>query len=171
MSKRRYSPFHAFIQKLAASRPGTWYFSHTQHYVDHAFLKLTRGQTSLTSLLSGLPVVILTTVGAKSGVPRTLPLLCIRDGGDPDTFAIVASNWGQHHNPAWYYNLKARSQASCSLGGHSKEYVAHEATGAEYEKFWQTAMDTYIGFPLYEQWAGARHIPIMVMSPAQKQAG
>jgi deazaflavin-dependent oxidoreductase (nitroreductase family) len=100
---------------------------------------------------------MVTTVGAKSGLPRTLPLMRIRDGADPRTFALVASNWGQRHNPAWYHNLKACPHARCSFGGQT----------GEYEKFWQRAVDAYIGYPLYQQRAGGRHIPIMVMSPEQ----
>jgi len=75
--------------------------SHLHHF-DHVAFKLSGGRATLTSALAGLPVVHLTTTGAKSGLPRTLPLLCIRDERNPDTFALVASNWGQTHYPAWY---------------------------------------------------------------------
>ncbi|MHC4230468.1 MAG: nitroreductase/quinone reductase family protein, partial [Planctomycetota bacterium] len=67
------------MQKFASSRFGAWYFSRTQHYFDRGFLKLTNGRVTMTSILSGLPVAMLTTTGAKSGLSRTLPLLCIRD--------------------------------------------------------------------------------------------
>ena len=168
MAKRQYSAFHFLSQKLASTRLGSWLYARTLHHMDRAFLTLTRGRTTLSSVLAGLPEVMLTTVGAKSGLPRTLPLICIRDEADPQTFALIASNWGQHHNPAWYYNLKAHPQARCTFGGQTGEYVAHEATGEEYEKFWQRAVDAYIGYPLYQQRAGGRHIPIMVMSSVQK---
>ena len=69
------------------------------------FLKLSRGRMTLTSILTGLPVVVLTTTGAKSGLPRTTPVLCISDANDPTLLAVIASNWGQDHHPAWYYNL------------------------------------------------------------------
>ncbi len=165
MTKQNYSTFHTFMQKFASSRFGAWYFARTQHYFDHGFLKLTNGRMTMTSILSGLPVVMLTTTGAKSGLSRTLPLLCIRDSHDSDTFAIVASNWGQKHYPAWYFNLKANPRATCAIGRQVGEYMAHEANGEEYERFWQCAMDTYIGFPDYKQRVGERRIPIMVMTP------
>ena len=137
MTKQRYSLFHSFMQKIASSRPGAWFFSRTLHHFDRVFLKLSGGRTTMTSIVAGLPVVILTTLGAKSKLPRTLPVLCIRDEHTSDTFAIVASNWGQHHYPAWYFNLKANPRATCSIRGQAGEYVAHEATGEEYEKLWQ----------------------------------
>jgi deazaflavin-dependent oxidoreductase (nitroreductase family) len=165
MTKQHYSLFHSFIQKIASSRPGAWFFSRTLHHFDRVFLKLSGGRTTLTSILAGVPVVIVTTIGAKSKLPRTLPLLCIRDEQTSATFAIVASNWGQHQYPAWYLNLKANPRATCSIRGQTGEYVSHEATGEEYEKFWQCARDTYLGFPLYKQRAAERRIPIIVMTP------
>ncbi len=169
MARRPYSAFHSLNQKIASTRLGSWLYGRTLHHMDHAFLKLTRGRTTLSSALAGLPEVMVTTVGARSGLPRTIPLLCIRDEADPKTFALVASNWGQRHNPAWYYNLKANPHARCSFDRQTGKYVAHEATGEEYEKFWQRAVEAYIGYPLYQQRAGGRHIPIIVMSPVQQQ--
>ncbi len=169
MAKRHYSAFHFLNQKIACTRLGSWLYARTLHHMDQAFLMLTRGRTTLSSALAGLPEVMVTTVGARSRLPRTIPLLCIRDEADPKTFALVASNWGQCRHPAWYYNLKANPHARCSFGRQTGEYVAHEATGEEYEKYWQCAVDAYIGYPLYQQRAGGRHIPIIVMSPLQQQ--
>ena len=169
MTKQNYSTFHTLIQKLASSRLGAWYFSRTQHHFDRIFLRLSNGRMTMTSILSGLPVVMLTTTGAKSGLPRTVPLLCIRHKQTPDTFALIASNWGQKHYPAWYFNLKANPRATCAIAKQIGEYTAHEAKGEEYEQFWQRAMETYIGFPYYKQRVGKRHIPIMVMIPISLQ--
>ncbi len=166
MVKPRYSAFHMLVQKLASTRPVAWLFAHILHHTDRILLKLTAGRVTVPSALAGLPTAQVTTVGAKSGLARTLPLVFIRDEHDPSTFAIIASNWGQDHNPAWYYNLKACPQATCIIDGKTSQYVAHEAIGEEYEKFWRRASDTYIGYPLYQQRAGGRHIPIMVMTPA-----
>jgi deazaflavin-dependent oxidoreductase (nitroreductase family) len=119
-------------------------------------------------VLTGLPEVMVTTIGAKSKLPRTLPLVYIRADADAKTFALIASNFGQRHNPAWYYNLKAHPVATCVLDGQTGEYSAREATGAEYDKFWQNTVDTYFGYALYKQRASHRHIPILVLSPVQK---
>jgi deazaflavin-dependent oxidoreductase (nitroreductase family) len=165
MAQDRYSTFHVAMQRLASSRPGAWFLSRTQHHFDRVLLKLTNNRATLTSIVAGLPVVMLTCTGAKSGLPRTVPLACIRDVSEPDRFAFIASNWGQRHHPAWYHNLKANPRATCSIAGQAGDYIAHEAEGVEYDRFWQAATNTYIGFPLYRQRAGDRHIPIMVMTP------
>jgi deazaflavin-dependent oxidoreductase (nitroreductase family) len=160
-----YSTFHSIVQKMASSGPGSWFFSKTLHHLDHGLINLTNGRKSMTSLLSGAPLVMVTTTGARSGLLRTLPLLCIRDPNATDSFALIASNWGQKNHPAWYFNLRANPRATCSIAGRAADYVAHEAKGEEYDSYWQCAMDTYLGFPTYRERAGDRHIPILVMTP------
>lgn len=164
MSQKKYSPFHSITQKIAASPPGAWFYARTLHHFDGLFLRLSGGRVTMTSLVAGLPLVIVTTTGAKSGMPRTVPLLCIRDERDPTAFAIIATNWGQQHYPAWYFNLKANPRAACSIAGKTGQYLAHEVTDEEYERFWQYATDTYVGYPLYKQRIHGRSIPIMVMT-------
>ncbi len=165
MTPTKYAPFFTLMQRLAASRPGAWFYARTLHHLDKLILKLSGGRVTLTSLVAGLPVVMVTTTGAKSGRRRILPLLCIRDQHDPTTFALIASNWGQRHHPAWYFNLKASPRATCAIAGQVGTYVAHEAGGEEYERFWRYAAETYLGYPLYKQRVGGRSIPILVMTP------
>ena len=75
-----------------------------QHPIDAALLKLTGGRVSMTQSLSGVAVIELTTTGAKSGLARSMPLVGIFDG---ERLALIASNFGQEHNPAWYHNIAA----------------------------------------------------------------
>ena len=168
MTKKQYSIFHASIQKIASSKPGAWFFSKTQHHFDRMLLSLTNGKTTMTSILSGLPVVILTSKGAKSGQMRKTPLLYIQDETDSGKIALIASNWGQGHNPGWYYNLKANPNATGSINGQERAYAAHEAEGEEYATVWRAAKDTYLGFPNYKERASDRHIPIMVLKPVEE---
>lgn len=162
----RYALFHRINQKIGASKPGAWFFSHTLHHPDRLILKLTGGRQSLTGLLGGLPVVTLTATGAKSGQPRTLPLLGIHDPDNPKRFALIASNYGKRRFPAWYHNLRANPQVTCMVRGKTAPYTAHEAEGDEYQRFWELALATYPGFPLYKERIGdKRHIPIMIMTP------
>ena len=153
---------------LAASRPGSWVFARILHHIDPLVFKLTGGRATLSSFLGGLPVVLLTTVGRKSGKRRIVPLLGTRDPDNPGRLALVASNWGQRHNPGWYYNLKAHPQAICTVDGRTSEYVAHEVEGEEYERFWRLAEAAYPGFPRYKERAAGRHIPIMVLEPREE---
>jgi deazaflavin-dependent oxidoreductase (nitroreductase family) len=165
MATREYSALNALVQRIAATRPGAWFLSRTLHHLDRFVLSLTAGRSTLTGILAGAPVVILTTVGARSGALRAHPLLCIRDRRHPEQFALIATNWGQAHHPAWYYNLKANPVALCQLDGRSRAHIAREVFEHEYDRFWRIAVDTYAGFRRYKQRAGGRHIPIMVLEP------
>jgi deazaflavin-dependent oxidoreductase (nitroreductase family) len=168
--KPHYTLFNSIIQKIASTRPGSWVLARSLHRLDGIFLKLSRGRMNLTSRLSGLPIVVLTTTGARSGLPRSMPLAYIRDPHEPNQFALIASNWGQHDHPAWYYNLKANPQAICSRGGRANKYIAHEANEEEYAMFWRSASEIYLGFQLYKKRAGGRRIPIMVLTPEESSS-
>lgn len=153
------------VFRITASGPGAKILSRILHHVDPVVFKLTRGRRTLTSLITGLPIVMLTTTGRKSGRPRTLPLLGVWDAEQAGRFALIASNWGQQRNPGWYYNLKAHPLAHCVINGDHGDYRAHEATGEEYDRFWRCAEATYPGFTAYKKRAAGRHIPIMIMTP------
>lgn len=167
LTTRLYSSFQTSMQVIASTRFGSWLLPKTHHHVDRFLLKLTNNRTNLTSTLTGLPVVLLKAKGAKSGKLRTTPLLCVGDESGSGKFALIASNYGKKNHPSWYYNLKANPLARCSINGQERDYVAREAKGEEYAKYWQTAMDAYLGFSKYQEQAGDRHIPIMIMEPIQ----
>jgi deazaflavin-dependent oxidoreductase (nitroreductase family) len=159
---KRYRPFHALIQRLASTPPGSWLLGRGLRYLDRLVIRLSGGRTSLTSILAGVPVVMVTTTGARSGEPRTSPLLPIWKPGQSGRFALIASNWGQHRTPSWYFNLKKNPHGMVAIDGRTEQYIAHEATGEEYDRFWGYAVDTYPGYALYKKRAG-RRIPILVM--------
>jgi deazaflavin-dependent oxidoreductase (nitroreductase family) len=167
MAEIRYSLLHRLVQSIAASPPGAWFFARTLHHFDRPFLALTGGRATLSGLLAGVPIVTVTTRGARSGLPRTTPLICIHDRERPEAFALIATNWGQAHYPAWYFNLKANPEADCRLQGRAGRYRAHEAAGEEYDRFWQYATAVYRGYPLYKQRISGRRIPILIMTPIQ----
>jgi deazaflavin-dependent oxidoreductase (nitroreductase family) len=149
------------IQRAASTRAGAWLFARIAHRVDLPLIHLSKGRYSLTGALAGLPVITLTAVGAKSGRPRTLPLVGIPDG---ETVVLIASNFGRPHHPAWYHNLRANPEARVTYHGRAGTYIAHEATGAEREKYWKRAVNLYSGFTVYERRAGGREIPVMVLT-------
>lgn len=163
MPPKEYRWYQSLAQLIGSTTPGAVMMSWTAHHFDKYVFKWTKGRATLVSIFAGLPVVMVTTPGAKSGLPRTLPLLGIPDSESDSTFALIASNGGQKHAPAWYYNLKANPRATCTIKGVSAEYVTHEATGDEYQKFWQKAVRVYAGYSNYLKRVGERHIPIMVM--------
>ena len=141
-------PFHS--RWLAAALPG----------LDRPLLRLSGGRTSLTTLLTGLPVVTLTTQGRHSGLPRRALLVGIPwDGG----IALVASNFGQPRHPGWYYNLLADPQAHLAVRGREYACTARLAQGAERDALLERAAWVYPGYRDYQQRAGGREIGVFVL--------
>ncbi len=167
MTPTKQSAVRRFLTKITASRPGAWFLARTLHHVDRFILKLSGGRTVLTSPVMGLPVVMVTTTGARSGLPRTWPLGRIDDPHDPEVFALIGTNFGQRRYPAWYFNLRANPRATCAFDGRAGPYTAREAAGEEYERFWQAAAAYYPGYLSYKARIHGRRIPIMVMTPAE----
>jgi deazaflavin-dependent oxidoreductase (nitroreductase family) len=152
-------------QHLTASKMGAKIFAKLLPMLDRPLLKLTNERYSTAGLLGGVPTIMLTTTGAKSGQPRRMPLIATPDG---DRIVLVASNWGQSRNPAWYYNLRKNPQATVEYGGQKASYIAHEVTDpAEYERLWQKVNQVYLGYEKYRKWADERTIPLMVLEPVQ----
>lgn len=162
-SRPRTSPAQRAIQRFVAVRPVTWLMSHVVHRIDKPMLELSGGRYAATALIAGLPIVTLTTTGAKSGLLRTSPVVGIEDG---DRVVLIGSNFGRANHPAWYFNLRAHPRARLLLRGRSAVYTAHEATGAERAALWRRAVEIYAGFATYEKRAGNRQIPVMVLTPA-----
>jgi deazaflavin-dependent oxidoreductase (nitroreductase family) len=131
------------------------------HHLDTFVLRLTRGKYTVTQIV-GLPIIQLTTTGAKTGQVRTLPLVGLVDG---EKIALIGTNFGQKHNPSWYYNLKAHPECQVSIGGRKDTYIARETEGDEREKYWQMAVSYYKGYDAYRVRAAHRKIPVMVLEP------
>jgi deazaflavin-dependent oxidoreductase (nitroreductase family) len=153
-----------FVQRIVSVTWVTDFVSHFIFYLDRLCLQASKGRFSLSGFIAGWLVINVTTIGARSGLSRTLPLLGIQEG---EKFILIASNFGRPHHPGWYYNLKANPEATLSFQGRTGKFLAHEASGEERQHYWQLATQTYIGFPLYEQRAGGRHIPVMVLTPQE----
>ncbi len=113
------------------------------------------------SRMAGQTVLILHTVGRKSGQARAIPISYFRDG---ENFFVVGSNWGQEKHAGWYFNLKNEPRASLEVDGKKIPVQAREAEDDEYKRLWQTAIDRY---PAYQDYKKAldRHIPIVVFQP------
>jgi deazaflavin-dependent oxidoreductase (nitroreductase family) len=155
------NPLQRAVRGIASTALGARLLVPFAHRADRAALRLSGGRTTAVGLLAGLPLVWLTTTGAKSGQKRRVPLVGIPDG---DSIVLVASNFGQGHHPGWYHNLRAHPQALLAIGSSEAAYVAHEAAGAEYDRLWQKAVALYGGYAAYKTRTGDRHIPIMVLA-------
>lgn len=149
------------LHRFFMLRPVTAFFAPLAHLIDRSILQLTGGNYTASALL-GWNVVQLTTIGAKTRQPHTVPLVGVLDH---EKIALVASSFGRKHNPSWYYNLKANSACHVRFKGRSRTYIAREAGGEEYERYWKMAVSFYEGYDTYKQRAAHRHIPVMVLEP------
>ncbi len=155
--------FQKFLHRILMLKWVSAFLSVALHRLDAIALKLSKGKHTVTEFV-GLPIIELTTIGAKSGQPRTMPLVSLFDDRK---IALIGSNFGQKHNPGWYYNLKANPKCTVHFGGQTHEYVARQVEGEEREKYWQMAVSYYRGYALYEERASHRVIPVMVLEPVK----
>jgi deazaflavin-dependent oxidoreductase (nitroreductase family) len=162
------NPVQRQMRLLAGTLPVAWLFARVLHHLDGPVLRRSTGRYSVSSALTGLPVVELTTIGARSGQRRPLPILGVPDA---DRLVLVASNYGQQRNPGWYYNLKANPRCSVAFRGHRYEMDAYEADGEERDRLWRLDVSVYPPRNQYARRAGDRRIPVMVLQPVPAPSG
>jgi deazaflavin-dependent oxidoreductase (nitroreductase family) len=115
-----------------------------------------------SAMRHGVPICLVTTIGRKSGEPRTIPLLYLPDG---DSVILVASQGGLPTNPQWYYNLVANPRIEVRVGKRTRSMLAHTATSADREQLWPKVVAAYSDFENYDAWTD-REIPVVVCRPA-----
>lgn len=136
-------------------------YARVQQPTDMLVYRLSLGRTTLTSWLAGVQVVTLTTTGARTCLPRTVPVLGLPDG---DGIVVIASNFGRPHHPAWYHNLRAHPQALVAVDRVDRAVEARELAGAERDRHFRRAVEVYPGFEHYRRWA-ERPIPVLRLEP------
>ncbi|NKY52864.1 nitroreductase family deazaflavin-dependent oxidoreductase [Nocardia vermiculata] len=107
------------------------------------------------------PIILVTSIGAKSGKLRKTPLMRVEHNGE---YAAVASLGGAPKHPVWYYNLKANPDVELRDGDVVKEYVAREVTGEEKAVWWERAVAAYPDYADYQK-KTTREIPLFVLTP------
>jgi F420H(2)-dependent quinone reductase len=122
--------------------------------------RLTGGK--LGGHLGKLPVLLLTTIGRKSGKVRTQPLVYTQVG---DGFAVIASKGGAAQHPLWYLNLRANPLAEVTVGRERWRVRARDAQGEERDRLWRALSDLYPGYDKYAQ-KTSREIPVVVLELA-----
>ena len=148
------------LQRIVASRPGAWLFSKFLHAVDKPLFRISKGRITMPSLLAGLPVVMLTTTGRKSGEQRTMPLLAIPVGDD---LVVIGSNFGQENTPGWVYNLEADPSATVAYRENTVDVTARLADEAETADAFGRAAIIYPGYAHYRERAEHRRIRVFVL--------
>jgi deazaflavin-dependent oxidoreductase (nitroreductase family) len=109
----------------------------------------------------GHPVIILTSVGARSGKLRKTPLMRVEHDGQ---YAVVASLGGAPQHPVWYYNLVANPHVELQDGPVKKDYQATEVQGAERDQWWERAVAAWPDYAAYQQ-KTTRVLPVFVLTP------
>ncbi len=121
--------------------------------------RLSRGR--LGGRIGRAPVLLLTTVGRRSGQPRTAPVLYLADG---DRLVVIGSNAGNENTPAWALNLQANPEADVEVGADRRPVRARVTEGEERAELWRRMNDQYGGFEAYRE-RTERHIPVFVLEP------
>lgn len=111
--------------------------------------------------LQGKPIILLTSVGAKTGKLRKTPLMRIEHDGE---YAVVASRGGAPTHPVWYWNLVANPHVELQDGGVKRDYHAREVAGEERAVWWERALESWPPYAEY-QTKTDRVIPVFVLTP------
>lgn len=113
--------------------------------------------------IAGMPVLLLTTVGRRTGERRTSPLTYFEDDGG---IVLVASYGGRPYNPAWFENLMAAGEGEVTIGRERRRMRARKATAEERARLWPWIVETYDGYAKYQAKTD-REIPLARLSDAQ----
>ncbi len=106
-------------------------------------------------------MLLLTTIGRKTGTPHTVPLLCLRDG---ESLVVIASFGGRDRHPAWYLNLVADPSVSAQVGSSRVSLRARTASPSERETLWPRVVKAYDAYARYSVRTD-REIPIVILEP------
>lgn len=129
---------------------------------DQAELYESSGGTEGTTL-RGRPVVVLTSVGAKTGKLRKTALMRVEHEG---VYAVVGSQGGRPTHPAWVHNLRKHAHVELQDGPTKRDYLARELSGAEREEWWTRAVEAYPPYADYQE-KTERLIPVFVLEPME----
>jgi deazaflavin-dependent oxidoreductase (nitroreductase family) len=150
------------MQVVGATKPGSWIAQRTIYRLDRPLYRWTDGKVTVPGIAIGIPVVLLTTTGAKSGLERTMPVMGVPLG---ESIAVIGSNFAQPKAPAWVFNLLADPRATVRWRDRELAVTARSATDEERERVWANAVRLYRGFGEYRKRITERPVQIFVLDP------
>jgi deazaflavin-dependent oxidoreductase (nitroreductase family) len=151
------------MQEVGATKAGSWAFQRTIYRLDRPLHRWTEGRVTIPGIVIGIPVLLLTTTGAKSGLERSMPVMGVPVG---DSIGVIGTNYGQPKAPAWAFNLEAHPEATITWRDRVVPVVARPANDAEREVIWTNAARLYRGFAEYRKRITTRPVRIFVLEPA-----
>lgn len=164
---RRANAAQVAVQHIAATRAGAWFFARTTHHVDRVLLRASRGRVTLPGIAAGIPVLSVTTTGARTGQRRSVPLLGVPAGED---IAVLGTRFGQSRNPGWYHNMRADPRVEVTYRGKTVRAVAREAGDEERQAIWDQGRMIYVGYQAYANRIKNRQIHIMILTSENRSS-
>jgi deazaflavin-dependent oxidoreductase (nitroreductase family) len=159
----RQTPLTRILRELGQTKGFATIYRRLGPRIDPWIFRRSRGRVA--SRLYGLPALLLTTTGRRSGLTRVSPLLYLRDGRD---FAVVGTNFGQHHHPAWTANLLARPEAQIEVGAEQLPVVAMPADDATWRRLWPRFVEMYPAYQAYLERTGGRQPRMFILHPGPR---
>lgn len=153
------------LQRVGATRSGTAALGMLVVPIDRLVNRLSAGRTTATRALGGFPVVLLTTIGARSGERRTVPINAIPHRGD---LALVGTNMGKGITPAWAHNLRSSPLATLTYAERDYPVLATEINGEEYEEVFAAAIGIYPGYARYRR-PSDHEAPVFVLAAREER--
>jgi deazaflavin-dependent oxidoreductase (nitroreductase family) len=151
------------LQRVAAGERIGRLLQRSLHPIDRAVHRVSGERHTAASLLAGLPIIMLTTTGAKTGTDRTIPLMGIPVA---DELVVIGSNFGTTSTPGWVYNLEANPAAVASYRDQRVAVVARHADRGEADRAFDAAAAVFAGFPDYRRRATHREIRVFALETA-----
>jgi deazaflavin-dependent oxidoreductase (nitroreductase family) len=153
------------MQHIAATRAGAWFFARTLDHIDRALLRFSQGKVTVPGVVAGLPVLTVTTTGARTGQRRSAPLVGVPAGDD---IAVIGTSFGQARTPGWYYNMRADPTVEVTYQDKTVKAIAREADEEEKQAIWNRARTMYVGYEAYASRIKNRQIHIMILGTGER---
>ncbi|HEY4584430.1 MAG TPA: nitroreductase family deazaflavin-dependent oxidoreductase [Acidimicrobiia bacterium] len=157
---RAQNGFQRWAVRVGGTRPVSAVSRKVFPPADRFLLTLTQGRSTVTALFIGLPPIWLTTTGARSGAPRTVPLVTVPIDGE---LALLGTSFGQKATPAWVYNIENNPNVMISYRRISLRSQARPARPDEEPRIWELAGSVYPGYLSYGERASPRRIRLFVL--------
>jgi deazaflavin-dependent oxidoreductase (nitroreductase family) len=135
--------------------------THPRFHPVHRRLYRWSGGRGIVGRALGMDMILVTMTGRRTGESRTVPLGAVRRGED---WTLVGSNAGKPTTPAWVHNLRSNGDTEVEARGVRAPFVAHEATGTEYDELWRLVVAAYPGYAVYRARTD-RPIALFVLEP------
>lgn len=145
------NPVQRGMQHVVSTRLGGKLFQPVLYRIDRPLYRWSDGRFTAPGVVVGLPVVMLTTTGAKSGQLRTMPVAAIPYAGD---LVVLGTNFAQHRTPGWAANLRTDPRGEVTWRSATVPVMAVRIPPDEMDDVWRAAAAVYTGFPKYRQRIG-----------------